>query len=397
MSLVLSSKRVAAVAAAACVLTLSAACSSGSGGAGAAGSSEGGSGSGLPPTIKVLNIEDLSTNLAFAGTPAKNGIALAVSEINSQHFLGNTKISVDSKDAQSKAQTAASFATTAVNDPSYSAILGPLYSAEAQAVAPIAQKAGIPMIATQAGSDGVLIGPYTYRATASIGRLYDKTLGYLQSKSVKKLDVIYASDNPTEVDVTTKTLPSLVGKHKISLGQTVGVPSTAQDLTSPVGKIVADKPDAVSVLVVGTQNGTVTQQLRQQGFTGEIVAATPAGSGNLKPAGQAGVGVVWTTDFSAAQTDPAAAAFTKAYTEAYGTAPTNYAAEGYDSAWFLARAIKAAKSGSRSDIQAALQHLAKTGFDGAQGKLSFTSDNDLVVPGVLVKWNGTAEELVSGS
>ena len=84
-----------------------------------------------------------------------------------------------------------------------------------------------------------------------------------------------------------------------------------------------------------------------------------------------------------------------AFEKRFGQLPDVYAAEGYDGMWWLARAIKASGSASRDGIKRGLQEVAKDGFEGAMGELTFAG-GDMRVPGVLVRWNGTREELVSG-
>ena len=74
--------------------------------------------------------------------------------------------------------------------------------------------------------------------------------------------------------------------------------------------------------------------------------------------------------------------------------PNNYAAEGYDAVWFLARGIKQANSADRSAVQQGLASVAKEGFDGAMGKLTFEG-NDLRVEGALAMWTGSGETVVS--
>ena len=103
---------------------------------------------------------------AFAGLSAEKGYELAVKEINEQKFLGeNTTLEVTFKDTKGQIPTAASELSTAIADQGVSAVFGSVSSQEAVAQSPLAQNAGLPIIYTQAGSEGVVIGDYTYRAT----------------------------------------------------------------------------------------------------------------------------------------------------------------------------------------------------------------------------------------
>lgn len=176
---------------------------------------------------------------------------------------------------------------------------------------------------------------------------------------------------------------------------TSGVQNTTQDFTAPIAKILASDPDGIAIMLAGAQNATAVGQVRQAGFDGTLITHTGSGAGNLTPVGQAGAGMTWPTDFTYHGTNPATKDFVAAYRAKYdGENPNNYAAEGYDAAWMIARAIDKSGGASREDIQNGLQQLVAEGFTGAEGEITFDG-NDMRVTGALVQWNGTEEILLS--
>jgi branched-chain amino acid transport system substrate-binding protein len=284
--------------------------------------------------------------------------------------------------------------TAAIADKSYAAIFGPVSSNEAVAVAPIADRGKTPIIFTQAGSAGVVIGDYTFRATPPMSSYYPRVGDYLQEKNVKTMSVIYNASLPTLKEIGEKVLPGMANKLGFKILSSTAVQQTTQDFTAPISKLVGEKPDAAAILLVGAQNPTAMKQLRQAGFKGTVLGNSGAGAGNLKPAGADGAGMTWPADFSASQKGQATQNFVKAYQAKYnGENPLNYAAEGYDAAWWLARALKDAGSADRASIHKGLVNVAKAGFEGAMGKLTFEG-NDMRVPGVVVQWDGTKEVLL---
>lgn len=174
----------------------------------------------------------------------------------------------------------------------------------------------------------------------------------------------------------------------------VGVVGTTQDFSAPISQILSGKPDVVSILLVGASNPTAMKQLRQAGYTGDVLGNSGASAGNLKPAGADGAGMVWPVDFNYQMAAPSSQKFAKAYAAEYGEQPLNYAAEAYDAAWFLAKSIKQAGSADRAAIKDAMAVVAKEKFDGALGTGLTWQDRDLQVPGVVVRWNGTGENLL---
>ncbi|SEO54295.1 ABC transporter substrate-binding protein [Trujillonella endophytica] len=369
-----------------------AACSSpgdgGSGGGSGGGGGDGGEG--LPDTIKIMNIRALTGPVSFAGLAAQQGIDLALAEIEEDGLLGDSTIELDTRDSAASAQEAASFAGQAAADPSFSAIIGPEASAQATAVSPIADQAGIPVVYVQAGSEGVLTGDFTFRMTPPAESYFDIVGDYLEQQGVTTAAVVINTGNPTLVQLGEDTIPAMGEDHGFEVISSSGVETTAQDFTNQASSIAGDAPDAAFLMVQGPQAPVAITQLRQAGFEGEIIGMSAMGAGNLSSAGQTAEGAVWPANFNAGQPDESSQTFVEAFRAEYDEDPTNYSAEAYDAMWFLARAIAEADSADRGAVQQAMTDLAGEGFEGAQGSVTFEG-NDARVDGVLVRWDGAAE------
>lgn len=363
-------------------------CSGGSGG-GSTASGE------MPSEITLFSVTDKTGTLSYAGSNQLKGIELAIGEINDQKYLGESTVKLESRDTAGEAQTAASQVTEATVNPDVAAILGTVTSAQSIAIAPLAQAAKVPIVFTQSGSEGTLVGEYTYRATAPMATYYDQAGEYLQQQGVKTLGILYNSANPTLTQLSEKTIPEMADQFGYTVASTSSVQNTTQDFTAPIAKILADNPDGIAIMMNGAQNATAVSQLRQAGYDGTLVTHTGSGAGNLTPAGPAGAGMTWPTDFTYHGTNPATQEFVAAYRAKYnGENPNNYAAEGYDAAWMIAHAIEKSGGASREDIQNGLQQVVAEGFTGAEGDVTFEG-NDMRVKGAVVQWNGTEEVLLS--
>jgi branched-chain amino acid transport system substrate-binding protein len=349
------------------------------------GSTSGGSKAGLPSVIKIESVTDLTGAAAYSGTSQVKGAQVAIDEINSMQFLGNSKLQLVSKDTGQNAQTAASLASQAVSDKSISAMLGTINGVESVAVAPITQAGKLPIAFTQSNSPGVLIGNYEYRVTTPYGILLPKVLQYIQTKGVRKVAIIYLAASPTYQNVVNNVFPTLGKQYGFTVISATGITATTTDFSAPVQKALSGNPDLVVELTVGADSPVVTQ-LRQAGYNG-IVLTQPGAAANLKAAGAAAHDVMWPTDFSYLSTDPNAVKFTKAYGAKYsGALPLNYAAEGYDAIWLIARGIKTANSSNRVAIQQGMDTVAQAGFSGAEGKLAF-DNRDLRVDTIIGSWD----------
>jgi branched-chain amino acid transport system substrate-binding protein len=371
-------------------LLLSVAACGGGSGSSSSGSSGGSGGGSLPATIKVAGIEPETGPAAFAGLSAEKGYKLAVSQINDQKFLGDkTKLEVNFTDTKGQIPTAASAVSTAIADKTVAAAFGSVSSQEAVAQSPLAQQAGLPIIYTQAGSEGVVVGDYTYRATPLMSSYYGVLKDFVKKNGWKTVGVIYVS-TPTLVEVATKSLPALGLDVVASVNNT----PTTQDFAPAIAQVLAKKPDVVSILQVGAANPTAMTQLRQAGYTGTVLGNSGASAGNLKPAGANGKGMVWAVDFHREQTAASSQDFVKAYKAQYNEDPLNYAAEAYDAAWFLARSIKDVGSADRAKIKDGMKSVASKPFTGALGKDLAWKDQTIQVGGAAVQWDGTTDALL---
>jgi branched-chain amino acid transport system substrate-binding protein len=170
-----------------------AACGSGDDGDGGGGTS----GGALPAEIKVISSNPETGPAAFAGLAANKGYEVAIEEINSTGYLGSTKIVLEKQDTTGKIPTAAQQATQAVADKDVAAVFGSVSSQESVAQAPIADKSKMPIIFTQAGSEGVVIGDYTYRVTPPMSSYYPRIEGFIKAQGIKRMGIIYTAVAPT--------------------------------------------------------------------------------------------------------------------------------------------------------------------------------------------------------
>lgn len=367
-----------------------AACGSGHGNGG------GGSTSGrLPAEIKVISSNPETGPAAFAGLAADKGYEVAIDEINSTGFLGNAKIALEKQDTAGKVPTAAQQATQAAADKDVAMVFGSVSSQEAVAQAPIAEKSKMPIIFTQAGSEGVVIGDYTYRVTPPMSSYYPRIEGFIKSQGIKRMGVIYTAVSPTLKEIGEKVIPEMGKSAGYEVVASIATQATTQDFTAPIQQVLRANPDGIAILQIGASNPTAMTQLRQAGWTKPVLGNSGASAGNLKPAGAAGAGMVWVVDYSALNKAPESEKFVAQYQKKFpGDLPLNYAAEAYDAAWLLARGIKEAGSAERTAIQHGMTKVVAAGFTGAMGQLRFEG-NDLRLPGVVVQWDGTKEVLVS--
>jgi branched-chain amino acid transport system substrate-binding protein len=376
------SSRRAIISSVACIAALMlAGCASGS----AVGSSGGSSASGSK-VIQLVNLEDLTGDIAFAGTSAEAGIKLAVSQVNSSGLLGGGRtFKLTEQDAQSSpphSQTVMS--EIAASDAQV--VIGPILDQEADVDAPIAQRSGIPYVATQSGGANILgIGDDIFRMTAPQQYYQQLDENYAKVQGDKRLAILYDTDQPSQV-IEEQYWAQSTKAYGYSFTSIDGVSTSTTDFSAAATKIASEKPDAVVVLLVGAQNPSFLTQLWNDGYKGQIIGALGMSGGSITSLGTRANGIVWATDFTPLMKTPLAENFVSAFKAANGgKLPDNFAAEAYDAVYFIARAIAKTSDTSRSGIDNALSALTKTGFDGVCGHLTFAG-HDERQPGTLIRW-----------
>ena len=349
---------------------------------------------GLPDVVEVVSLNPTTGVVAFVGDAANKGYQLAVDQINEQDFLEGSRIELELVDTKSEPQTAAQEMTKVTVGGDVSAVFGSVSSNEALAMSPLAERSELPVIYTQAGSDGVLNSDYTWRATPLMREYYPALSRYIEETGARSLGILDSEANPTVQDIGTNTLPAMAEELGIEVTGSVGTQATTQDFSAPINQVLAGDPDLVAVLLVGAANPTAMTQLRQAGYDGPVLGNAGASGGSLDPAGEDGVGMVWASNFHHQMEAASSQAFVAAYREEYGEDPLAYAAEAYDAAWFLARALKEAGSADRISVKDGMLAVADQPVDGALGEQISWTDRQIVTPGVVVEYSPDGEALV---
>lgn len=358
------------------------------------GSDQGASG-GLPGTINLYAMTELSGPGANVGNEIKNGLDLGVEQVNASGLLGQSKLAVQVDDDQTSANVGASLANQAATRDS-PIVFGPAFSSEAVAVAPILSRKKQPTIFTQAGSDGVLVSPEMFRLTPLQEDLVELDARYLKQRGAKRVTVLIASDNPTQ-PVLAKKLKELGPKFGYEITDEISVLGTQSNISGEIARVVGTKPDAVVALLVTSQFSTAATLLRQGGFSGPVISTFGAAGGVLTPAGAAADGFTWATDWASPGTNETSKRFVDAYKAKYNKEPSAYAAEAYDAVWFGARGLKQAGSTDKAAVAAALAQVGKAGFDGALGDGITVVNGQQKADGTLVTWQNGSAKLVPPS
>jgi len=314
----------------------------------------------------------------------RSGLELALAQINAGKFLGATQLRLIFMDDKADKQEGISVFTKLVNDGTISAIIGPTLSSTAFAADPVAQKAGVPVLATSNTATGITaMGDFIFRDSLLQSGVIPGTLSAVRAKfHPQKAVLLYEATNEfskSESEVFKAGLQRL----GIQLVATESYSKGDSDFRTQLSKLNSRKPDIFVLSSLVGEAIPILQQAREIGITQPIVGGNGFNSPNvLRSAGAAAEGLIvgsaWFIDSPA----PKSAAFVKAYRAAYNADPDQFAAQAYDGLYILATAIRSAGSAGRTAIRDSLARVRN--LDGALGSFSFDENRDPVHPSVTL-------------
>jgi len=357
-------------------------------GCGSSSSDQGGNGS--PKQTSVPWASEL-TNPVDAGPThdANNGGALAVE----QSADPSRRVKLDFVDSTADPKRIVAVWSRLAKSDASIAMLG-TYGTTAIVAAPIIQAAKLPVVLDEAGGPGVLTrSKYFYRTTAQQADTYRVLADYLANTNVKKIVQFYDSDVPTTKQMGEETWPAFAKEHGFDLSR-YPLTVAATDFSTVIRQAINQHPDVMLLTVGGVQNTNLVAALRNAGYTGLIAGQNSQLLTGADKLPNMGGRILNVTDFTPLLPGKKISDFVTAYRKRFGKDPSAFAAHGYDAATFMQEVMKSAGGGSRADVFAAMQRVAKQGFDGLLGHVSFNGQQAMA-PAVIIDWNRGQQSLLS--
>lgn len=366
---------------------LLAACGSSTAGNNSSNPSGGGGTSNLPASVTIGAPLDISGSAAVAsvGAGEQEGEQLAVDEINSTGFLGNTKLTLKVVDTQASKEVAVQTLTDMTVRDKVDGIVGFSLSPSFLAAGPLAQRASIPTITVDLSGTGITeVGDYIFRVSPALVTLFGKADPVItKALNVKTAAYLFSSDSANttaQKDFRKKTLEGL-GIKTVS---EQGVTGTAIDMQTQLTAIKQAKPDVLVFDVNGGQDATVAAQIKQAGLSVNQMGDVGWNSPNVLSAPGAQCTVL-TTVWDPTITTGRNPHFMQLYQSKFNKAPGQYSAWGYDGVWLYATALKNAGTTSTAKVRDALAGLKN--FQGTLGVYGFDSSRTPNVSGVTLQVN----------
>ncbi len=308
--------------------------------------------------IKISGLYELSGAGASAGTMFKNGVAMAVKEINEAGGIMGRKIEHNIADTQTNPGVAKGLATKAIDDGAF-AVFGPVFSGSIMVSMAETRKAEVPnFTGGEAASITKQGNPYIFRTSFTQDTAMPKVARYIaNSLKAKTVAVIYVNNDFGKGgrDAITKALAD-VG---VKVAADISTDSGQVDFSAPVLKAKQANADAIFVYTNEEESARALRELRKQGINKPIVGETTlTGQKVIDLAGEAANGatahVGLTVDAPGAQMLKFKAKF---YQET-NTISDHNGIKGYTGVYVLKAAIEKAGKVDRKAVADALHGLS---------------------------------------
>ncbi len=280
-------------------------------------------------TVKVANVVELSGTGTTAGTQFKNGVELAVKEINAAGGILGRKIVLENADTQSNPAIAKALTTKAIDDDVY-AVMGPVFSGSIIVSMAETRRAEVPNFtggeATNITTQG---NPYVYRTSFSQVTAMPKIAKYIaENMKAKSVVVVYVNNDFGKGgrDAILKELGARGVKVPVDLSTDAG----QIDFSSVVLRAKQASADALFAYLNEEESARLLKELRKQGYDKPIVGETTImGQKVIELAGDAANGVRGHVGLTIDAPNPAVRAFAAKYEQAFGTKSDHNGIKGY--------------------------------------------------------------------
>jgi branched-chain amino acid transport system substrate-binding protein len=223
--------------------------------------------------IKLADVAELSGGGATVGTNWKNGIDLAVEEINAKGGILGRKIEVTHADSQSNPGVARAQVQKALDDEPY-VLLGPGYSGSVKVTAPLAADAGITQIMGGEAAELTQMGDkFLFRTSFGQQSSMPKVAKYINDElKAKSVAVVWVNNDFGRGgrDVIVKEF----GRLGIKVVADQSTEAGQSDFAADVSKIKSANPDAVFIYVNEEESARILKELKRQGVTAPLIGET---------------------------------------------------------------------------------------------------------------------------
>jgi branched-chain amino acid transport system substrate-binding protein len=352
-------------------------------------------------TIKLGAVLSITGAGGVYGPQSRDGMMLAVDQINKAGGVNGATIALTVKDDASDKAQSATVAQTMIQSDQDLALLGPTLSNSAVAVHPLAESLKIPILAVSTTGINIVPNcnfpnttPCRYVFRDSLGEetaIPDNIQSYSADAHPATGVLLVAQDDKFSSDGGT-IVQNTVSKYGINLLKTIKFNKGEADLSPYVTQAVQQHPDVIFITSLGAIPAKIMTEARKQGWQGQFLGGNGFNTATVsKQAGAAGMGARSASAWYLGNSFPSNAEFVTAFKAANGHDPDQFAAQGFAAIKIIADAAKRANltfsdlPGDRDKLRSAMETV---NIQTPLGPFQFTSMHDVKQTVWVIKMDG---------
>lgn len=347
--------------------------------------------------IKIATIVELSGGGATAGTNFKNGVELAVKEINAAGGILGKKIQTITTDTQSNPGVAKGLTQKAIDDNVF-AIFGPVFSGSIMVSMAESRKAEVPnFTGGEAASITEQGNPYVFRTSFTQATAMPKVARYISEQAkLKSIAVVYVNNDFGKggLDMIKKALANSPTK----IVAEISTEQSQIDFSAAVLRAKQSNAEGLFAYSNEEESARLLRELRKQGWNKPVIGETTlTGQKVIELAGEAANGAIAHVGLTVDAPQPAIRAFRAKFEKEYKYVSDHNGMKGYSGIYVLKSAIEKVGKLDRKAVAAALHTLKVKAVDqpGVLMDVSFDSKGDLDRESFMVEVKNGKQEVVS--
>ena len=327
----------------------------------------------------------LSGPTADFGITTRNGIELAVDEINRGGGLIGKPMKILVEDTRGKSDESRTAVTKLIEQNRVVALLGEVARSNSLAAAPVAQARKVPMITPSSTNPEVTaVGDFIFRV-CFIDPFQGLVMAKFAREELKAETAAILWDNSQDyskglAEVFKREFPRMGGR----IVQDVTYASSDVEFSSQLTRIRTARPDVIFIPGYYSEVSLIARKARELGITVPLLGSDGWTSPTLlERAGGALEGCYYSDHYSLESDKPSVRQFVESFRQKYGHDPNSLAALGYDATWILAEAIK--KAGSYDPVKMRDAIASTKDFPGVTGKITINEERNAVKSAVVLQ------------
>ena len=303
-------------------------------------------------TIKIANIVEMSGPGTTSGVMFKNGVEMAIKEINAAGGILGKKITYTSEDTQSNPGVAKGLAQKAVDNNVF-AIFGPVYSGSIMVSMAESKRGEVPnFTGGEAASITQQGNPYVFRTSFGQSVSFPKVARYLTTKS-KKLAVLYVNNDFGKGGQST--IKQLLANSGTQIVTEISTEAGQVDFSAAVIQAKQSGADALFAYTNEEESARLLRELRKQGWNKPVIGETVLTSSKVvELAGEAANGALAHVGLTVEA--PQLQAWGKKFQAQFNSVSDHNGVKGYTGMYVLKAAIEKAGKLDRKAAAAAIRN-----------------------------------------